>query len=523
MAISNYDAIIIGGGISGFFTLKHLIENGVTNVVILERNPEPFGVWNIKNSPSVNSFTHCVSSKLFMTISDFPMPEEYDEFPHHSQIYKYYMDYVQHFDLLKYVKFNTSAQKIYKKNDKWTVETDKGTYTSKEITIATGTVNDCPNIPADLMYKNFTGNIYHSDAFDTYKDTLIDKKILLIGVSETACDFAEELRRTNKITMSSRRGVIMQDRLVGSLAADSQVSFLAEWAVHNLGKLGELGGDYLHYKTLNILGSHMPLWWGENGHGIDVWKTDAPYSWHYYVKNRETIDSIAKGIIRAVPHLSKIEGRRITFTNSAHDDFDTIIFCTGYKPYGALKFIDKKYYTKLYKHIFSLEDTSLAFVGFIRPTFIGLPTISELQSRWIAMKVSGKVELPNKQELSIEINEDRILQKKRFTHCSDRLSTVVHPVVYANVIARKIKAAPNMTKIFFTEPVFFLNILFNSWNHHLFRLNDSNIETRNNARKNILIHRTTTTKMLKQGILIIVIIIIILILIMRKLKRLLIG
>ena len=75
------NTIIIGGGISGILSLKHLKEEGI-NAIILEKNREPFGVWNIKNNPSVFNDTYTVSSKLYMTISDFPIPKEYPEFPH---------------------------------------------------------------------------------------------------------------------------------------------------------------------------------------------------------------------------------------------------------------------------------------------------------------------------------------------------------------------------------------------------------------------------------------------------------
>ena len=71
-----YNTIIIGSGISGIFTLKHLIEEGNTNVLVLDKNPETFGVWNINNKPSVFENTYSVSSKLYMTISDFPLLDE---------------------------------------------------------------------------------------------------------------------------------------------------------------------------------------------------------------------------------------------------------------------------------------------------------------------------------------------------------------------------------------------------------------------------------------------------------------
>jgi cation diffusion facilitator CzcD-associated flavoprotein CzcO len=81
-----HNTIIIGSGISGIFTLKHLIEEGNKNVLVLDKNPQPFGVWDVNNPHGVFENTHTVSSRLYMTISDYPMPENTPEFPHHSLI-----------------------------------------------------------------------------------------------------------------------------------------------------------------------------------------------------------------------------------------------------------------------------------------------------------------------------------------------------------------------------------------------------------------------------------------------------
>jgi len=111
------NTIIIGSGISGIFALKHLIDEGITNVIILDKNLEPFGIWNINNTPSVFENTYTVSSKLYMTISDFPMPEKTPEFPHHSLILEYYKNYAKYFNLYSYIKQNCKVISIKKENN----------------------------------------------------------------------------------------------------------------------------------------------------------------------------------------------------------------------------------------------------------------------------------------------------------------------------------------------------------------------------------------------------------------------
>jgi len=155
------NTIIVGSGISGIFTLKHLIEEGNINVLILDKNLEPFGIWNINNTPSVFINTYAVSSKLYMTISDFPIPKKTPEFPHHSLILEYYKNYAKHFNLYPYIKQNCKIISIDKKDNIWIIKTTEKIYYSLNVVIATGTVNDCPNIPEDKKYNNFTGEIYH--------------------------------------------------------------------------------------------------------------------------------------------------------------------------------------------------------------------------------------------------------------------------------------------------------------------------------------------------------------------------
>lgn len=45
------------------------------------------------------------SSKELMSFSDFPTPEEYSNYMHHSKMMEYFWMYAKQFDLLKYIHF----------------------------------------------------------------------------------------------------------------------------------------------------------------------------------------------------------------------------------------------------------------------------------------------------------------------------------------------------------------------------------------------------------------------------------
>ena len=47
-----------------------------------------------------------------MAFPDFPFPSEWNSFLSHQQVLKYLQDYTSHFDLCKYIQFNTSISSV---------------------------------------------------------------------------------------------------------------------------------------------------------------------------------------------------------------------------------------------------------------------------------------------------------------------------------------------------------------------------------------------------------------------------
>jgi dimethylaniline monooxygenase (N-oxide forming) len=474
-----YNTIIIGSGISGMFTLKHLIDEGQTNVLVLDKNKEAFGVWNINNNPSVFDNTYAVSSKLYMTISDFPLPKDMPEFPHHSLILNYYKDYAKHFKLYQYIKQNCNVERMVKQNGVWIIKTNTGIYHSQNVVIATGTVNDCPNIPNDEMYKNFKGEIHHSNSFDKIKNTK-GKRILIVGGSDTAMDCAMELKNNNKVTISIKKGVWFQNRIQGAYEpADMFYSRLLDYLIKNFLTKQFKTGDL----DVNKITAH---WWGDGGSGIDIWKPKCDYLNSYYVKSREVIEQISKGVIIPQNAVTKIHQNSVTFKTNDTFEYDIILFCTGFKPFGSMKYLnDEIVISKKYKHIFYPNDHSIMFVGFIRPYLTSIPMLSELQSRWVAKVICGKVSLPSIQDMNAENVKDDVNQRDEFPCAYDRLKTIVDPYDYCNTIADKIGAQLNKTSLLFNNPRLLYMILVGTWNHHVYRLNDPDEEKRKIAIENI--------------------------------------
>ena len=65
-----------------------------------------------KPNSSVYRSTHLISSKPLTEYTDFPMPQEYPEFPSHVQVWEYLDAYARRFDLYRVVQLGTEVQRI---------------------------------------------------------------------------------------------------------------------------------------------------------------------------------------------------------------------------------------------------------------------------------------------------------------------------------------------------------------------------------------------------------------------------
>jgi len=94
-----HQVCIIGAGSSGIVAAKILHERG-TPFDCFEKGSGIGGNWRYGNDNGLSAAyrsLHINTSREQMAYSDFPMPADYPDFPHHSQILDYFEAYVDHF------------------------------------------------------------------------------------------------------------------------------------------------------------------------------------------------------------------------------------------------------------------------------------------------------------------------------------------------------------------------------------------------------------------------------------------
>ncbi len=97
---------IIGAGSSGIAACKVLKDHGIL-FDCYEAGDRVGGNWvyeNVNKMSSAYKSLFINTSRPRMQYSDYPMPEHYPVFPHHTQIAEYFNDYVEHFGVKQSIR-----------------------------------------------------------------------------------------------------------------------------------------------------------------------------------------------------------------------------------------------------------------------------------------------------------------------------------------------------------------------------------------------------------------------------------
>lgn len=107
---------IIGAGVSGIAAAKQLAHH---NPVVFEASDSIGGVWRHCSYRS----TKLQSAPCDYEFSDFPWPDRHSQsFPSHLEILDYLHSYAKHFDVLKFVNFNSKVVQVRFIDDKENVD-----------------------------------------------------------------------------------------------------------------------------------------------------------------------------------------------------------------------------------------------------------------------------------------------------------------------------------------------------------------------------------------------------------------
>ncbi|MDZ4703542.1 MAG: NAD(P)-binding domain-containing protein [Saprospiraceae bacterium] len=375
---------VIGAGCSGIAAIKNLIQAGITDIVCYEQNERIGGNWlysEKEGHSSICETTHIISSKSLSEYLDFPMPEHYPAYPSHEQLLQYFEDYAAHFGLHAYIRFNTRVKSVQKgADDRWKVMLEDGQENWFDFLFVANGHHNVPRHPE--LSGTFTGEYLHAHAYKV-NTPFRNKRILVIGGGNSACDCAVEISRVARSVAISMRSAqyIVPKFFLGQPTDTFNQGLL--WLPESLAALLRRIGLYLQigrYERYGLLNPKFPV-------------TKA-----HPTVNSELLYKIGHGKVHPRRGIQRIDGKDVYFEDGKKETYDVIIAATGYKialPFFAPDFINYEEAERvpLYLRMFHARHPTLVFIGLFQPQGAIWP-LSDYQSKLAANYVARRWKLP---------------------------------------------------------------------------------------------------------------------------------
>lgn len=371
---------VIGAGPSGITAAKNLADQGLA-VTVFEASGEVGGNWIFSETPghsSVFETTHIISSRTLSQYDDFPMPESYPDYPSHKHLAAYFQNYATYFGIDSLIRFHTTVLYCeYLADTRWKIITEHEGVEQTHYFDALAVCNGHHWSPRMPTYPgSFAGTFIHSHAvkrFEFFKD----KRVLVIGGGNSACDVAVESSRVAKsVDMSWRRGYWIAPKFLMGVPADvfsHKVEWMPRWLWQRMVRL-----------SLRIRNGSNTLY------GLP--DPEGPVGSHHPTINEDLFYTIRHGKIKPRTDIERFDQHTVYFKDATSAEYDIIVACTGYlisHPFFDQNFIDySEGEVPLWLRMMHPEIATLYFIGLFQPLGCIWPG-AELQSKIMAREIAG--------------------------------------------------------------------------------------------------------------------------------------
>jgi dimethylaniline monooxygenase (N-oxide forming) len=422
---------IIGAGSSGIAACQVLHARGI-EFDCFEKGSGVGGNWRYDNDNGMSSAYRSLfinTSREMMEYASFPMPRDYPDYPHHTQIARYFDDYVDHFGLRELIRFRTEVVGVEPVEEGWRVTLDDGSSdVYAAVLVANGHHWDPREPDPPFPGQNtFTGETLHSHWYREPDERFVDKNVLVLGIGNSATDIAVETSRHSRTTyLAMRRGAHVLPKYIAGTPTDQ---LGPTW----MSRLPFAVTRWLFMRELKHVQGPM-----EN-YGLPT--PDHKLGEAHPTISADLLPRIGHGRIAVKPNIDHIDGPTVTFVDGTSADIDTIVWCTGYRI--TFPFLDQALLgaednrVPLYRRVVHPEHQGLYFIGLVQPLGAIMP-IAERQCEWMADLLEGTAALPDRERMRREIEREERAMRKRYV-ASTRHTIQVDFYPYMRSIQRERK------------------------------------------------------------------------------------
>ncbi|WP_433059444.1 flavin-containing monooxygenase [Dactylosporangium sp. CS-033363] len=410
---------VIGAGVAGLSTAKVLKQAG-HEVTVYEKAPDVGGVWSAtRRYPGLTT----QSPKAQYSLSDFPMPRSFPQWPTGEQVQAYLAAYATHFGLGPCLRLSTevlSATPV--PSGGWTLTTATESAQFDKLVVANGIFCE-PLVPAFDGLSEFVeagGKVMAGTDLHTASEAA-GKHVLVVGYGKSACDVTVPLSEVAASTTVIARHLLWKvPRKVGGI-----LNF-------KLLLLTRMGEALFRYRVLR--GVERFLHGRGNGMRASMINSIGSVSVRQF--GLRDLDLVPPGqmedIVRGAIGLATegfFEGvtsgriavqknrtiKRLSAGTAELDDgtrlpADLIVCATGFTqgvpflpPSVTAQVLDERGNFQLYRQILPVDAPDLYFNGYNSSFFS--PLNAEMAAVWIAADLAGAVSRPSAPDMRAAIAE----------------------------------------------------------------------------------------------------------------------
>ncbi|HEX3519856.1 MAG TPA: NAD(P)-binding domain-containing protein [Solirubrobacteraceae bacterium] len=396
---------LIGAGSSGIAAAKALYERGI-DFDCFEKSDRIGGNWVFENKNGMSAAYRDLfinTSRPRMEFSDFPMPESYPDFPHHTQIAAYFEEYVDHFGFRDRIAFETALEHAARQEDgSWRIELDTGESRDYDALIVANGHHWNPRWPEPVFpgSESFTGEQLHAHSY-VENSIFAGKRVVVLGMGNSAMDIAVESSYVAESTyLAARQGVWIIPKYVfgkpvDQIRNDPRIPFKFRQRL-----IQQLVRSY----------SGPP-----EHHGLP--KPNHRFGEAHPTVSGRILDRIQHGTVTAKPNIDSLTGSQVRFLDGTAVDADVVVYCTGYKI--TFPFFDEdlisapENHIELYRRVFHPDIENVFFIGLLQPLGAIMP-LAEAQGAWVGDYLQGDYTLPARSELRADIAADQAAMRERY-------------------------------------------------------------------------------------------------------------
>jgi cation diffusion facilitator CzcD-associated flavoprotein CzcO len=390
-------------------------------VTVFDRTPDVGGVWSrTRRYPGLTT----QNGRGTYSLSEFPMPSSYPEWPTGEQVQQYLHAYAAQFGLFPSIRLETEVEgaELDEQTGTWTLRTrDVGTGAANpaaefdHLVVANGIFSE-PSVPDYPGVEEFTaagGRLCHASEFTDLEDAR-DRDVLVVGYGKSSCDVAvalsEVARSTNVVTREvlwkmPRRlgGVVNYKYLLLTRLGEGLFRYVepnrVEAFLHGPGKAvrdGMLGSiQSLVVKQLKL----TELGLVPEGSLERIARSTVSLASDGF------FEAVADGTISVrrecrVEELLVLEGRPVArLSDGSLVPADVVVCGTGFRqrvPFlserNQARLQDERGNFELYRQILPHDLPSTTFCGYNSSFFS--PLSAEVAAWWIAEHLAGGLDLP---------------------------------------------------------------------------------------------------------------------------------